>query len=111
MTPGPGVSTVGHTFYKHMFQLVPEARKLRLGVEDDGGIRDTKRKHQWSLQIGLVRNPGPLHMRIDERLGMYIFGVENTIIYTVPFQGTKVFKRDALGLMVAIMHSPDTPKT
>ena len=26
-----GVSTVGHTFYKHMFQLVPEARKLPLG--------------------------------------------------------------------------------
>ena len=31
-----GVSTVGHTFYKHMFQLVPEARKLLLGSLEMG---------------------------------------------------------------------------
>jgi len=60
-----GVSTVGHTFYKHMFQLVPEARKLPLGGRNRQGF-----------MMGVNRWLAVPHMYTDQKdistLGLYL---------------------------------------
>eukprot|EP00913_Durusdinium_trenchii_P027350 g25659.t1 len=73
-----GVSTVGHTFYKHMFQLVPEARKLfpmtfRNHFADDGLFH-------VSLEKAIQCPPAPVlehFTRVLEAIGSAVAGLQN----------------------------------
>lgn len=73
-----GVSTVGHTFYKHMFQLVPEARKLfpitfQHHFADDGLFH-------VSLEKAIQCPPAPVlehFTRVLEAIGSAVAGLQN----------------------------------
>ncbi|CAE7230982.1 NGB [Symbiodinium natans] len=73
-----GVSTVGHTFYKHMFQLVPEARKLfpmtfQRHFGEDGLF-------QLNLQQAIESPPAPVlehFTRVLEAIGTAVAGLQN----------------------------------
>eukprot|EP00434_Breviolum_minutum_P023825 symbB.v1.2.021018.t1/scaffold1796.1/size101022/3 len=73
-----GVSTVGHTFYKHMFQLVPEARKLfpvtfRKHFAEDGLFH-------VSLEKAIQCPPAPVlehFTRVLEAIGSAVAGLQN----------------------------------
>eukprot|EP00439_Symbiodinium_sp_Y106_P056516 s422_g7.t3 len=73
-----GQSTVGHTFYKHMFQLVPEARKL---------FPMTFQRHfgeeglfQLNFAQAVERPPAPVlehFTRVLEAIGTAVAGLQN----------------------------------
>eukprot|EP00435_Cladocopium_sp_Y103_P051744 s87_g16.t1 len=73
-----GVSAVGHTFYKHMFQLVPEARKLfpitfQQHFGDDGLFH-------VSLEKAIQCPPAPVlehFTRVLEAIGSAVAGLQN----------------------------------